>query len=86
VATVQAGTSISQAARQFGLDKSVVSRWVATRARTHPVEATHPPTPDLATIERYVREALRAMAKQRLLRPRHVPMETYHAGTTNGST
>jgi transposase-like protein len=47
VAAVHAGTSISQAARQFGLDKSVVSRWVATRARTHP------PTPG-----RSVREVL----------------------------
>jgi len=42
VAAVLAGTAIAQVARQYGIDKSVVSRWVATDA-THPARARHDP-------------------------------------------
>jgi transposase-like protein len=83
IGEVLRGASISLTARKFDLNKSVVSRWVASHPRTDWVVATKPEACDRATIERYLRQTLRAMDRQGLLppghalRPPHVPMERY---------
>jgi transposase-like protein len=70
IAAVLAGTSITQVARQTGLDKSVVSRWVATAPQSTQTVATERAEPNsLATLTEQIaavlRENLRAMATTR---------------------
>jgi transposase-like protein len=68
VAAVKAGASVSQVARRFSIDRTLVWRWthasrgVATRA--HEREAVPESLDDLTErIARYVREALEAIAR-----------------------
>jgi transposase-like protein len=74
IAAVRAGTSITQVARQTGLDKSVVSRWVATAPQSAQTVATERSESDSLAeltelIAEHLRETLRVMASTRTARP-----------------
>jgi Helix-turn-helix domain len=62
VAAVLAGTSINQAARNFGIDKATVSEWCS---RAHvPTVPTIKTETDAELIMRYFRTAIRSMIVQ----------------------
>jgi len=62
LAAVMAGTSISQAARDFGLDQGLVSRWVM--AGMQPLASVKRQLTDVELIMTYFRAALEAMIAQ----------------------
>jgi hypothetical protein len=61
LAAVNAGSSIGQAARDFGLDKGLVSRWVAS---LQPIATQKRQPTDTDLIMQYFRAALRTLIAQ----------------------
>jgi hypothetical protein len=73
VAAARAGTSVRQAARQFGLDAGLISRWVAAEPAVLPTVTTDQAGSDdltklTALIADHLRETLRAMSSTRTAR------------------
>jgi|SRR5262252_800458 len=62
LAAIMAGTTISQAARDFGLDHGLVSRWVT--AGVQPIAPEKRQRTDIELIMTYFRTALEAMIVQ----------------------